>query len=1202
MNPLARITATHIAATFCALAFLGAAPTHASPAAEELRALLGDKELRLSTTGPSASDTFSATLSAKDTPFVFLFESNGDRQALLMLDEKSGLPVIYSTNGYTLSFSLKHPGRLDLITGVHPELKVTRNSTTFSPLATGRNAYENAPFDLSFIAEAINAAIKQNTLITKSVDAENSPVFSVYIDPEKRIRLKIDPNAAYPITGAALERLGSDSITFSNISINAPGDHPLTDFTRDQLQEANLNYAIQHAVDIVTRLSSPASTNDQQSRDFMKAAESMLATYNQNMIPPATPPRLDSANAFLNLINPENPPAFTGEFIPPEEDWPDSSKHHKLTFSDQTTAAAFPEDSSSVTVPFETASGIPFVSVAINDREVGRFLVDTGAEFTVVRIDLANQLGLPWKKSLGNVLQEAGGTQELVWRQINSIKIGDLTFPLEKIAAADFSAIRETVADVAGVIGSDILERVPFTVDYQNKTIAFHNPDAFEPDESTRPLALNIADGRPHTPVQLLDTTPVSCLIDTGMEGALSVNSSFANNHTSLTDPLRTWRSQAVGASHELVRTRKRLPPNSVTIFDTTIDAPLGLDLIDDASHDGAIGAVILSRFRLTYDYQNKTLHVADVPNHPVPAPDQINTPDLRNRTPLELAAAEGNLGRIDALIKAGADPNKDSSLAHAVNSGSPEIVALLLDQGANPNSRPTVPLAAAAKSGQTDLVKVLLEAGADPALNHGFAVYNAVLHHETEIVRLLLDAGGPLKVGSGTPANIIAIAVEQGDLETTRLLLDRELDPNTRFTDGTTLLWGAVINKQPDVAALLLDRGADPTFRSSDERSLLHLAAIANDNKTLQHALDIDPTIINAADANGFTPLHYAAQLNHADALQLLLNHGADPGIPITNTRASALHLAAENNNLDAARILLESDQPVNVDATSDTGATPLHVAARSGRNELVALLLKHNADPNKKDLEGNTPLVIAANVNAVRLLAQAGDDELAQSIGFLDQLADQNFDHPGAIADLVEAGADLDAVHPKGTRLVDFLAADWRLNPLTLKLLEQNLDFQSGTPLFYAASLGNTEIITALLERGADPNVPDQLPPILVAAFTGRPQTVEALLKHGADPNTTHAGGETALHVAVAHNDPYLIEILINAGIDPNVTDQNGNTPLHHAVENTRLTSIHSLLKNGANPDSKNAVAMSPRTLASYATNQKAALTSLFDRFPPK
>ncbi len=102
--------------------------------------------------------------------------------------------------------------------------------------------------------------------------------------------------------------------------------------------------------------------------------------------------------------------------------------------------------------------------------------------------------------------------------------------------------------------------------------------------------------------------------------------------------------------------------------------------------------------------------------------------------------------------------------------------------------------------------------------------------------------------------------------------------------------------------------------------------------------------------------------------------------------------------------------------------------------------------------------------------------------------------------------------------------------------------------TPLILAADNGDAEIVTALLEAGADPNLPDNrgCPPIHSAAYSGHIEAVAALLRGGAAPNPTQKPNWPALVEAADWDDLEMVKLLIEAGADPKVKNEQGQTAM--------------------------------------------------------
>lgn len=175
---------------------------------------------------------------------------------------------------------------------------------------------------------------------------------------------------------------------------------------------------------------------------------------------------------------------------------------------------------------------------------------------------------------------------------------------------------------------------------------------------------------------------------------------------------------------------------------------------------------------------------------------------------------------------------------------------------------------------------------------------------------------------------------------------------------------------------------------------------------------------------------------------------------------------------------------------------------------------------------------------------------------------------------------------------------------------LLLGNGDGIDGTDAFgrtpLTASIGHPEIARYLLDRGANPNLPDaqnELPlelavsrsdldsiglliargarlnartslgdtSLMLAVDGGFDASAIELLKHGANPNVINVVGATPLHYAAGRGNLELMAALIKAGARFSVKSWIGVTPLERAVLNGQVKAVELLWKSGARPESK-------------------------------
>lgn len=126
---------------------------------------------------------------------------------------------------------------------------------------------------------------------------------------------------------------------------------------------------------------------------------------------------------------------------------------------------------------------------------------------------------------------------------------------------------------------------------------------------------------------------------------------------------------------------------------------------------------------------------------------------------------------------------------------------------------------------------------------------------------------------------------------------------------------------------------------------------------------------------------------------------------------------------------------------------------------------------------------------------------------------------------------------------------------------------DVGSLSPLMRAARTGDLDALTALIDGGADPNLPDSgsgWTPLIHAIHKGEVQAVRVLLERGVDPNRD-AGSVRPLTMAAADRDPAIVRLLLAHGADPRAGGPDGSTALTVAVSGGALTDIDRPLFGG-------------------------------------
>lgn len=260
-------------------------------------------------------------------------------------------------------------------------------------------------------------------------------------------------------------------------------------------------------------------------------------------------------------------------------------------------------------------------------------------------------------------------------------------------------------------------------------------------------------------------------------------------------------------------------------------------------------------------------------------------------------------------------------------------------------------------------------------------------------------------------PGGPLHWAIETKRLEIALCLVDTESDINITDADQCSPVAKAAATGMTPVVRKLIEKNVNLDTQTKKGYTALHLAL---KNANIEAAIYLIETrkALNIRDSRGRTALCLAIKEKHFPIVTKLLDNGADVELEDENGWR-AIHRACSDENEEVLAELL--CRGANPNAQDENGWTPLHLASWKGYSEMIGMLLKHRSDVNLTTVDGNTALMWCLRGTSSR--------------------------HKAVADRLLDAGADVTIANKEGQ-----------------------------TPLHKAAQLGYGKMAMRLLDLGAD------------------------------------------------------------------------------------------------------------------------------------
>ncbi|XP_044157548.1 ankyrin-2 isoform X35 [Bufo gargarizans] len=455
------------------------------------------------------------------------------------------------------------------------------------------------------------------------------------------------------------------------------------------------------------------------------------------------------------------------------------------------------------------------------------------------------------------------------------------------------------------------------------------------------------------------------------------------------------------------------------------------------------------------------------------------------------------------------------------------------------------------------------------------------------------LKGGVDINTSNQNGLNALHLASKEGHLYLVQELLERGSAVDSATKKGNTALHIASLAGQVEVVKTLTKQGANINSQSQNGFTPLYMAAQENHLEVVKYLLENGANQSTATE-DGFTPLAVALQQGHNMVVAILLENDTKGKV-----RLPALHIAARKDDTKSAALLLQNDHNADVQSkmmvnrTTESGFTPLHIAAHYGNVNVATLLLNRGAAVDFTARNGITPLHVASkrgNTNMVKLLIDRGGQIDAKTRDGLTPLhCAARSGHDPAVELLLERGAPLLARTKNGLSPLHMAAQGDHVecvkHLLQHKAPVDDVTLDYLTALHVAAHCGHYRVTKLLLDKRANPNARalNGFTPLHIACKKNRIKVMELLVKYGASIQAITESGLTPIHVAAFMGHLNIVLLLLQNGASPDVTNIRGETALHMAARAGQVEVVRCLLRNGALVDARAREEQTPLHIAS-------------------
>lgn len=459
----------------------------------------------------------------------------------------------------------------------------------------------------------------------------------------------------------------------------------------------------------------------------------------------------------------------------------------------------------------------------------------------------------------------------------------------------------------------------------------------------------------------------------------------------------------------------------------------------------------------------------------------------------------------------------QQTPLHMAIATDNPKLLCQLLQSGAQQdeiNQSNQSPLHYAALIQRWNCVRAIIDTCSSvkiDASQAGYVFSHLLAGQQFEALRALMHKNTGMHLNCALPPEdntILHLACLHGAPQD---MIDDMLAMGAKFNYqnkvGETPLHLAVRKDRADIVARLIKAGADLTFKNAKDDTPADIAGSLHHFACLQALVEHAPLVENDAAHFGSALVDCLAAREFQIAKSLLEKR------PVINMNwglgdKNSLHLAILNDApVDLISLII--DKKCDLDLETAEEDTPLHLAVREDREEIVAVLVKAGADLTLRNKAQETPVHVAGELKRF--------DCLKALIKHAVVVDNDDADFGGGL---------LEAINAKQFKIAEFLMEK-------RSVIHMNWCFTNTL---------NTCLHTAIL-RDAPLNL------------------ISSIVKN-VKLEAKNIDGDTPLHLAFKQNHTPVVELLIKAGASIAIRNRKNQTPLELASHDVHVESLNALL----------------------------------------